>query len=134
MYASDLLALADARPFVRVHVLSLKAGAHELTRSGPRRLSLQPKDGSFLRSPFEQLYRSPNLPLSVGATVGLGPDGTLHVERMAAAGFPERIALEWPEGPLPCLVLWKDGALRSVAVPALGERVSVQSSPGPFGI
>jgi len=103
-----------------------------ITRTGTESFALALRDDTFLRAPFETLYRSPSRPAGIG-------DGALTcgVKVSVAAierGRPARIAVasDAPlEAPGITWLAWRDGALRPITFPPIGGRMTVAWSPGP---
>ena len=137
MYLPWSIALAprpEPRP-VAIQLLSTSAHDHVVKRTGERSLEISILNGALLEGAFESLFRPENAPLRVGDRLPLGA-WTVEIldER---AGRPTRFSVSFDrsvDDPSIALLIWKDGALRSLAAPSLGERVLVKHEPGPMGI
>jgi len=119
----------------RLRVLSMAPQAVALGRPEPSVLTIEVQGAPRRDNPFERLYRPASDPLLTGARVEL-PELSVHVER-AEAGVFQRARFEFRrelDGDATCLVAWKGGRLTSVALPAVGESVTVEHEPGPMGM
>lgn len=114
--------------------LSLARHDHVLVRTAADRIELT-SAGPMLRARFETLYRSRALPLHPGDTVQL-KGMTVRVLEVDD-GSPTKIAAEFDrslDDPTLWLVEWRDGLLRRMKVPAIGETVKLEWRKGPFGL
>jgi len=118
----------------RLRVLSMAPQAVALSRPEPRVLAIEVLEPSRRDNPFERLYRPANAPLLTGARVEL-PELSVQVEQ-AEAGLFQRARFEFREltSDTACLLAWKGGRLESVALPAVGESVTLAHEPGPMGL
>jgi hypothetical protein len=133
--ASLLLApRAEPRP-VAVHLLSTSAHDHRLRRTGERSLEITVLNGALLEGAFESLFRPPSAPLRAGERVPLGAWSVQILEEIA--GRPTRFSVSFDrsvDDPTLTLLIWKGGALRSLAAPSLGTEVLLKHELGPMGI
>ncbi|WP_437496111.1 hypothetical protein [Sorangium sp. So ce1099] len=115
-------------------ILSMTKATHRLTRTGASSLALAPVERPMLTGMFETLYRSPEAPLRVGDAIRQC-DATIRVAAVEG-GRPTRIEVELGtplEDPELVLLTWRDGRLRRVAPPAVGEVLELPWSIGPTG-
>lgn len=115
------------------HVLSAAPHDHRLTRTGPRTLVVEPIDGRWLASELEGLWWPDDL--RPGDTV---ERGTFRAEITAGdeAGIT-RVAFHFAhdlDDPSLVFAAWRDGALRPLALPAVGESVVVEREEGLLGL
>ena len=119
----------------RLRVLSMAAQPVVLSRPEPRVLALEVFDRPRRENPFERLYRPATDPLLTGAHVEL-PELSAHVER-ADSGLFQRARFEFRRelaGDAACLLAWRGGRLEAVALPTVGESVTLAHEPGPLGL
>jgi hypothetical protein len=111
--------------FRSYQILSLTPLDITLTRVGPDALRLETLGGRLFDSPIERLLAE--APPAVGAEL---TQGRLQV-RVAS---PTALELRFSEPlePLHFLV-WRDGALRRLSLPAVGDRVTIPHEPGMMG-
>jgi len=137
MYLPQSLSLAP-RPGPRpsaVQMLSTSAHDHLVTRTDERSLEISVVGGTLLEGPLESLFRPASAPLRVGDRLPLGAWVVQILEEIA--GRPTRFAVLFDrslDDPSLAFLIWKDGALRALAVPRVGERVLVKHELGPMGI
>lgn len=114
-------------------VISQAPFEHRLTRTSENRLEIEVLGGNMLDTEFERLFRSARFPLKVGERVEL--DGmTVSVLEVHATG-PSKIALEFDrrlEDPGLWFLVWKDGHLRKMELPGVGESVVLPRERGLF--
>jgi hypothetical protein len=108
-----------------------------VTRIGPDAIAVEPVGAALLRGGFEGLYRSPLLPMHEGDEVG--QCGARVRVASVAGGFPTRIDVRFGaelEDAAAGFVLlaWREGTLRRLAPPAMGESVVIPWSVGPSGL
>jgi hypothetical protein len=108
---------------------------HWLRRTGPRTLELEVAEGGvMLRSVFEELYRDPENQLAPGTVVDRG---LLRAEILFANDRgPTRVAFHFTRDlsdPSLHFLVWQDGELRGMDLPAVGEAVFLRRSLGPGG-
>jgi hypothetical protein len=137
MYLGSALWIA-ARPEPRpraVYLLSMSAHDHRVRRTDDRTLELTVLNGALLEGAFESVFRSPSTPLHAGDVV---PFGAWTARILAdTAGRPTRFSVTFDrsvDDPSIALLVWRDGALRALAPPALGQAVLVTHERGPMGI
>ena len=137
MYLSASLYVAprpEPRPSA-VQLLSMSAHDHLLQRTDDRSLELTIVGGALLEGPLEYLFRPESAPLRAGDRLPLGAWTVQILEEIA--GRPTRFAVSFDrslDDPSLSFLIWKDGGLRALAVPRVGERVLVKHEPGPMGI
>jgi len=137
MYLPASLYLAprpEPRPSA-VHLLSTSAHDHLLQRTGERTLEVAIVDGALLEGPLESLFRPESAPLRAGDRLPLGAWTVQILQEIA--GRPTRFAVSFDrslDDPSLSFLIWKDGGLRALAPPRVGERVLVKHEPGPMGI
>ena len=81
------------------------------------------------------MFRPTSEPLRVGDRLPIGAWSAQILEE--SAGRPTRFSVTFDrsaDDPTIALLIWRDGALRSLAVPSLGEQVFVKHELGPMGI
>lgn len=125
---------ADPRP-IAMHLLSMSAHDHLLKRTDDRTLEITVLNGALLDGTFESLFRPPSAPLRVGDRVPLAAWTVQILEENA--GRPTRFSVSFDrslDAPSLCLLIWKGGALRSLAPPSVGRQVIVKHELGPMGI
>jgi hypothetical protein len=115
--------------------LSIAPYDHRLKRTGLRTLDLEVAQGGvMLRSVFEELYRDPENQLAPGTIVDRG---LFQAEVLAANDRgPTRVAFRFDRDlsdPLLYFLVWKDGELRRVELPGVGEEVFLKRTLGPGG-
>jgi hypothetical protein len=106
-----------------------------VTRSGRSALTLEPSGTTFVRAAFETLYRAPTLGFHVGEEV-VTCSVRVRVAKVQG-GLPSRIAIESDadlDAPDTIWLAWRDGAMRRVTLPAIGEQTTIAWSPGPSGL
>jgi hypothetical protein len=113
-------------------VLSAVKGDVRITRTGTSTLVIEPTSGSMLRSPYEALYRAPDIGFRVNDEV-VTCDGVVRVLVVDDLGRPTRIEFVAPrslDDPDIRLLVWRDGALTPFALP-IGATELVPWTPGP---
>jgi hypothetical protein len=137
LYLECSLALAprsDPRPR-QVHVLSMSSHDHLVRRTDERTLEITIEGGALLEGALESLLRSPREPLHAGDEVPLG-DWTVRV-LAGDRGRPTRFAVVFDrsvDDPSMVFLVWKEGALRALVPPRVGQDVMVKHEPGPMGL
>ncbi|MHB8872820.1 MAG: hypothetical protein ACYC8T_03965 [Myxococcaceae bacterium] len=112
-------------------ILSHANLAHRLTRTGVDSLELETVGGRFVDDVYEQVVRTPRRPFRVGEEVRL--DGGLVRVVAVQDGLATRIRLQldFPlDAPDLRFIAWRDGAMRRVSLPAVGETIELPFSPG----
>ena len=112
--------------------LTLAPHDHVVTRTGPASLELELVEGRFLRSEFEQLFRSQDHPMRVGHRVQF-PGLSAEVMDADARG-PRRVAFQFDrsfDDPGMIVMVWRNGRLRRYTLPAMGqsEVIPFESTP-----
>ncbi|WP_437738391.1 hypothetical protein [Sorangium sp. So ce1335] len=134
IYASPIVLLESPGAISCWSTLSMAKAPHRLTRTGPSSFTLAPIGRTMLTGAFETLYRAPSAPLQAGHQVAQC-GATIRVAEVED-GRPSRIEIDLGaplEDPALVLLAWRDGKLRRVAPPAVGEAVELPWSPGPIG-
>ena len=137
MYLPASLLIArrpEPRP-VAMHLLSTSAHDHRLKRTSERSLEITVLDGTLLEGALEFLFRPASAPLRAGELVPLAAWTVQILEE--SAGRPSRFSVAFDrslDDPSLTFLIWKDGALRSLAPPRLGEELLVKHEAGPMGI
>jgi len=124
----------EPRPVV-VQLLSMSDHDHLLKRTDDRTLEISILNGALLEGAFETLFRPPSAPLRVGDRLPLGAWSVQILEE--SAGRPTRFSVAFDrslDAPNLCLLIWKGGALRSLAPLAVGQELIVKHEPGPMGL
>jgi hypothetical protein len=119
----------------RWRVLAMVPQRLELGRPTPGVLTLEVLDPPRRDNPFERLYRPADEPLLSGDSVPL-PEMTVQIER-ADAGVFQRARFEFQQDldrPGSCLLVWRDGRLKALPPPRVGESVTLAHEPGPMGL
>lgn len=105
-----------------LYVLSDASSPLEITRSGPMRLTIHPREG-FLYTPLERHYRA--APLPEGTEVRLSAM-TARVVRARSDGRPDAVEFEFEGPPEDYLfVIWKDGHYVPFDLPQEAQSSSV---------
>lgn len=116
-------------------ILSFAPFDHIVTRTGPKTLLLELKEGCFLSTSMEKLFRSSEFAFRRGDKVASGVF-TAYIEDVDQHG-PTKIRFEFDK-PLddPSLVFlsWQDGRFRRQELPPLGESKVLKKVSGPSGI
>ncbi|WP_437683598.1 hypothetical protein [Sorangium sp. So ce131] len=134
-YPAPILLASDSDAISCWAALSMNKAPHRLTRTGASSFTLGPAEGTMLTGMFETLYRSTEVaPLRVGDTI----DQCGAAIRVAGAlgGKPTRIEVDLGaplEDPGVTLLTWRDGRLRRLALPQIGETVELPWWQGPTG-
>jgi hypothetical protein len=135
IYAGAVLASEDTR---RLECWSWLSGAptdHRLTRVDDATLSLEAVGTSFLRGPFEALYRAPGFPMKAGDEVE--QCGARFRVAAVEEGRPTRIEVRFagsPDDESVVLLAWNGTRLARVRLPRPGEEIRLQHWPGPMGM
>jgi hypothetical protein len=113
------------------NILSAAGADHRLTRTAESSFELETVGGPFLRTSMERLFRNPVVrPFAVGETAHIG---AARVTVLALTdGLPARIRVELEE-PLDqyTLVRWESGKVRPLALPEVGQALTLSKQPGP---
>jgi hypothetical protein len=143
--ASDLLAslyvdlirtgTQGATPHRAWWVLSMAARSHRARRAGPSTVELEVADGGrMLEGPYEILCRDPHEhPLRAGDSVQL--DGMRVAVLDVRDGHPTRIAATFDrplDDPSLWFVVYREGRLRRVTLPADGSALAIPWERGPL--
>lgn len=136
MYLWPTLALAERaepRP-AEVHLLSVSPHDHRIRRTDDSTLEIDIEGGAFLDDTFSSLVRPSSAPLRAGDTLALG----LSTVRILAdsAGHPTRFSVTFDrplDDPSIALVVWQEGALRTISAPPMGADRLIPHEVGPTG-
>jgi hypothetical protein len=134
IYAGAVLASEDT-PIACWSWLSGAPADHRLTRVDAKTLSLEPVGTSFLRGPFEELYRAPAFPMKEGDEV-VQCGARIRVAAVDD-GRPARIEVRFGESPDDesiALLAWDGKRLARVSPPRPGEEIRLPYSRGPMGM
>ncbi|WP_394831184.1 hypothetical protein LVJ94_32200 [Pendulispora rubella] len=136
MYLASDLALARPERLPRaVHLLSMSPHEHRLKRVDARTLEIALVRGTLLDNALEFVVRAPDHPLHAGDLVPLGPWSVRVLE--ATDGRPTRFAVTFDrplDDPSLAFIVWREGALRALALPAVGQDITLKHEPGPMGL
>ena len=126
MYPRGVLAETAPGAVACWSVLSAAAASHRLTRTGERALALEPVERPLLDGSFDALFRAPDRPFAVGDTV----DQCGATIRVAAvrAGLPTRLEIAYQrrlDDPKLAFLVWRDGHVERLAMPAIGETIEL---------
>jgi hypothetical protein len=124
----------EPRP-TAVQLLSMSAHDHRLKRTSERSIELTVLNGTLLEGAFESLFRPASEPLRVGDRLPLGAWTVEILEERS--GRPTRFSVSFDrsvDDPTLTLLIWKDGALRALTAPGLGQQVLVKHELGPMGL
>ncbi|MFZ5470270.1 MAG: hypothetical protein ACOZIN_12615 [Myxococcota bacterium] len=114
--------------------LSLAPFDHLLTRTAEDALELEVVGGHMLSTVFEQMVRAPQFPLREGDQVTLR--GFTATVREASSQGPRRLAFRFDrplDDPSLLFLEWKEGALRPLELPKVGESRRLARELGPLG-
>jgi len=120
---------------VAVQLLSTSAHDHWVKRVEERKLEITVIDGALLEGTFEALFRPESAPLRVGDRAPVGNWVVQILEERS--GRPTRFSVSFDrplDDPSLALLVWKDGGLRALPAPRIGEGVLVKHELGPMGI
>lgn len=135
MYAGGVMAATGDPRASSWGILSMARRSHRLRRTGPRAFSLEVTEGTFFDGGFVGVFRDTRIAMHVGDSMRVGP-GRVSVAA-TKDGAPTRIDFE-AESPLDdprlAFLAWKDGRLRSLRLPAIGESLELAWEPGPSGL
>ena len=124
----------EPRPMA-MQLLSMSAHDHWVKRTDERNLEIAIVDGALLEGPFEALFRPEGAPFRIGDRVAAGSWTVRILEENS--GRPTRFSVSFDrslDDPSLALLIWKDGGLRALAAPRIGDRVLVKHELGPMGI
>lgn len=113
------------------NIISAAPADHRLTRTGAQSFELEPVGGPFLRTSMERLFRNPKIrPFTVGERARIGAAQVTVVA--LTDGLPARIRVEL-DGPVEnyTLVRWEQGKIRALALPEVGQSLTLIKQPGP---
>ena len=115
--------------------LSIAPRDHLLTRTAADRIELASIGGPMLQTPFELLLRSAALPFRRGDEVRLEGMTVRVLEEQD--GAPIRIEARFDrslDDPKVWCIEWRDGKLRKLTLPGIGESVRIPYQRGAFGL
>jgi len=88
----------------------------------------------MLRGPFESLYRAEHVPFRVGDEAR--QCGATYRVTAVDAGRPTEVEIHFDrslDDPSIRLLAWRDGRLKALSPPRIGESVEIGWAPGPLG-
>lgn len=133
MYLGPGLAVARGSA-LRVDLLSVSFHDHAIRRLGERVIEVEVLDGALLEHGFETVVRPKSAPLERGDFIE--NDGFRIQIQDATGGRVKRFAVTFDrsvDDPQIALIVWKDGALRRVAAPEIGDTLTIRHEVGPVG-
>ncbi len=115
--------------------LSMSVRDHRVRRTDASTIEVSVDGGAFLENPFEYVVRAPRFPIRAGDVFR---NATSTVRVIADDGaHPTRIAVTF-DRPLAnadvAFVIWKDGGIRTLALPEIGDEIVVRHEIGPMGM
>lgn len=116
-----------------VQLLSMARHDHLVKRTDERTLEIDVLDGTLFETRFERLGRAPGTAFAPGDVVALGTWTVRILETVE--GRPARFSVTFDasvDDPSIGLVSWRDGAIRALPAPAIGQEVLVRREPGPM--
>ncbi|MGA7119910.1 MAG: hypothetical protein WBY94_07435 [Polyangiaceae bacterium] len=114
---------------------SMAKGRQRFTRTGPSTVVIEPQGTTFLVGAFETLFRSSDEPLRVGDLVSQCGAGYRVLDMREGRPSEVELTLDVPlEDPHVHLLVWQEGHLRPMALPAVGDSLEIAWSPGPVGM
>jgi hypothetical protein len=117
----------------RFRLLSAAPHHHHLERTSATALELVVRTDARKPGFWEQVYR--DTPPAPGSEVRMEGLRVTVLDSSEAGPLRMRFEFDRPlESPDLCFVTWRDGALRSLALPPPGQGVSVPHSLGPMGL
>ncbi|AKF04483.1 ArnT family glycosyltransferase [Sandaracinus amylolyticus] len=122
-------------PDARFRVLASAPHDLQVERTGERTMTVASAVRPRGENIFEQVFRSHEHPLREGDTV-VAEEMTIRVLEMDPEG-PASFEVELDrslDDERVCLIVWRDGALRRIAPPGVGESLTVAHEPGPMGM
>lgn len=135
IYPQAILALESPDALSCWSVLSMTKASHRLTRTGPSSFTLEPLGRTMLTGLFEVLHRAPTAPIPRGYQI-TQCGATIRVAEVED-GKPSRLEVDLGtplDDPALVLLTWRDGRLRRLHLPAIGETMELPWSPGPVGL
>lgn len=118
-----------------VQLLSMSTHDHTLRRVSNHTLEIGIVGGRLLDHSFEQTVRAPRFPLRAGAEVRVAD---WHVRVLEdEGGQPTRFSVTFDlplDDPRLAIVHWRDGGLRRIPLPTMGNEVTLKHEPGPMGL
>ncbi|MBX3190958.1 MAG: hypothetical protein KF819_28440 [Labilithrix sp.] len=134
MYVPAVLAANAPDRIACWSVLSGAKQAHRITRTSAAELHLRPARGTMLQGLFETLYRASDLPVRVGEEAR--QCGATFRVVAVDDGRPTEVAIQFDaplDDPRIRLLQWREGNLRALAPPPVGESLDVAWEAGPLG-
>lgn len=116
-------------------VLSMAPHGHRIVRVDERTIDLEVINGAMLNATFDKLFRGERDKFAVGDEVRL-EDGTARILRIDERG-PTAVRFTTSfdfDDPDVALLMWRDGTMRRVDVPAPGKSLDLPWTPGPIGM
>ncbi|MGB2959675.1 MAG: hypothetical protein WBD30_12390, partial [Bacteroidota bacterium] len=117
----------------RLRVLASGLTELEISRPDDRSLLVRP-EGGYLNQPFDEVFRGPAHPMSLGERVEL-TDMSVEVTELTEDGCPAEALFEFPfplEDAELKWVKWEDGKYVPFVIPAIGDTVDLPAIPLEF--
>ncbi|HNC97686.1 MAG TPA: hypothetical protein PKW90_16260, partial [Myxococcota bacterium] len=125
--------LLGAPPPVAWWLLSAAPFDHRLSRPAADRLEIEVQGGQLLGPDSQRLFRPSTWPMRAGSRF---QQGSLQVEVLEADRVgPRRVAFTFAaslDDPRYQLLAWQEGALRRLALPAVGQSILLPCSDTPY--
>jgi hypothetical protein len=133
--ASLIFYTPEKAHFERFRVLSMATQAQQLRRVASNAFELQVLDFPRRSNAFESLFRAPGAPLLAGQTFRTGELTSVVLEASGGVFTKARFELSLSLEAAPvCLLVWKNGRLSQLPLPAVGESRNIPHEPGPMGM
>jgi hypothetical protein len=117
----------------RLRVLSMAPQDVRLTRVGSRSFELDVLGTPRRSNDFERLYRA--TPLEPGQSFRAEELRARVVATSEGLADVVHFDVDTPlDAPAVCFIAWRDGRVRPVKVPSVGQSVTVPHQPGPVGL
>jgi hypothetical protein len=131
LYAAHYLAASAPETMACWSTLSASKQAHWLSRTGPSDLQLRTESGPMLGEGWAPLYRA-----DVRSRVGdeVRQCGATFRVVEAVDGRPTAVNVHFDralEDPSVALLVWREGRLRALRLPSVGEPIRIPWSSGP---
>lgn len=133
VYVHAIYSLDSPPPGSCWSVLSAAKGTHRIVRTAPDTLELEVEGTTFLRGPFETIYRSQKNPFHAGEVVD--QCGARFRVLEMRDDRPARVEVQFDaplDSPHIRILAWQDARLRRIRVPS-ETALEIPWSPGPMG-